>query len=628
VRTEEEMQEAIQTGFVMEAFRDAKITVERMLDYVDLKLEWYTPSVDAFDFMNFIRLCIGDEPENLNSIAHYFFVDCLFGSESVKPYFQVRGIDFDEIKNNVLILSTREFGKSIIVTYFILYMAAKGKKPGFGKVNFGVYVSDKMEGNVKTTMRTIEALYKGSEYLRSVFEWVHLTDSKCEFIRKPSTKTEIAQYNKHMASGGKIDEVPGRMKRKFAIQGIGSSGGRGSRDDLDRPEFAIYDDMIGNEKDAFSKAYLDAIESTIESDVGSSLSGNGHFQILIGTAYHTKDPVYRRAEEGTWLPVVFPKAEVAPHGDIYDEDGKLIKKAITKEEFVSVWEDRHSFENQRKVYALAEKARDNGNPQKIKSIDQEYYVRVTSSHERLIQDSHIQWIDVEHIWKNAKDYNWYLSTDPTTTGNSTSNNSGAMLFAVDWNENFYLMDIRLRKLEREDQYQGYLNMKNRAIRHGAKWVDIAMEIDGQQSLHIVSLEGFAEKQGDYVTFAKQAMPGKKKCTWIGIRSKFVGSKLDRLKLAAPKFHAKKVFFNKRLKRFNPDMDELLGEIRMTTHDEIKAPSDDGLDTISILLSGLAEIEYPHEPIEENIGYNNEENYKERDPYDWTDYSEPVSNGYF
>jgi len=228
-RSKEEMRWAIDTGYVIPAFKNAEnITVELLLDYVDLKLDWYLPSVDSLLFVNFIRLCLGREPENTNPKAHYFFIDCIFKSPEVKPYFQVRNMDFESLKGNTLILSTREFSKSTLICYLLLYMADTGKMPRFGKVNFGMYVSDRMDGNVKTTMQTIESLYLESEYLQNRFEWTHFTDGSCELIRKPRTDKEIKIFNKHMSkAGAKIEGVPGRMERKFKVQGLGSSGGRG-----------------------------------------------------------------------------------------------------------------------------------------------------------------------------------------------------------------------------------------------------------------------------------------------------------------------------------------------------------------------------------------------------------------
>jgi len=575
--TREDMEIASKIGYVIPEFRDSKVTVELLLDFVDLKLDWYIPSIESLNFMNFIRLCVGEEPQNLNSKAHYFFIDCMFHSEEVKPYFMCRNIDYDALEGNTLILSSREFSKSTLIVYLILYMASDGRMPGFGKVNFGMYVSDKMEkGNVVTTMNTVEALCKQSAYLMSQFEHTHFTDAQATFIRKPKTEAEVKIYNKHINSGGKLDTVPHRMKRQFKIQGLGSSGGRGSRDILDRPEFAIYDDMIGNEKDAYSQAYLDNIESTIESDVGSSLSGDGHFQILIGTAYHTADPVYSRVEEGTWMPVVFPKAEEPPHGDIFDKDGVLVKPAMTKERFVSVWDDRHSFEKQRAKYATAEIAKKNGKPKKLKSIDQEFYVRVTSEHERLVPTANIVWRNLSHIKKNARDYRWYLTTDYTTTGNASSDDSGAFLFAVDWDENWYLMDMKLEKMELNRQYQNTLDMIALAKKWGAYTVEVGVEIDGQQVLHITGLDSYAAKQGEYISYAKQKIPGGKSAKHIGIRSKGHGDKLWRLKLVVPKFDELQVIFNEDLKQFHSGMVTFLNELKMTTYTEIKS-TDNGLD---------------------------------------------------
>ena len=722
-RTKEDMEYAMETGYVIPAFRHNDLSVELLLDYVDLKLDWYVPSIDSIKFINFIRLCLGTEPENLNPKTHYFFIDCLFQSEEVRPYFEVRNIDYDALKGNTLILSTREFSKALtintlvltpdgyttmgrlevgdyvisrngkptrvvsksdvfyyghttyemvltdnrsvklsgdhlnfvlhedsnieevltteelldkyeqyyipildpydeleyikiksiheidlepmqcitvedksesfvlqngiithnstLIAYLLLYMADTGELPNFpNKVKFGVYVSDKMDGNVKTTMQTIEALHDESDYLRSRFEYTHFTDSNVEFIRKPITDEEVKAYNSAMAKGLKKEEVPGRSNRRFKVQGIGSSGGRGSRNKLDRPQFAIFDDLVANEKDAYSQAILSAIDSTIEADVGSSLSGNGNFKILIGTAYHTEDPVYKRVTDGTWLPVVFPKAEHPPTKD------------LPREEFISVWEDRHDYDSQRAEYAKAEVAQARGKPKLIKTINQEYYIRVVSDHERLIPKENIYFEDVSLVWKDAKYFNWYVTTDYTTSSNSDSNNSCQMLWAVDWDERYYLMDLYLRKQEIEEGYRHTNELIMKAISKGANWIDVGVEIDGQQVMHLIGLERYMEKVGNanHLSFAQQKVPSNKKVTWTGIRSKGSGDKLWRLKLFAPNFHANKVVFNKNLRTTKQqDLEVLERELKMTTHSEIKS-SDDGLDGISQL--ALIDVEIP------------------------------------
>jgi len=470
---------------------------------------------------------------------------------------------------------------SVLATFFILYMAYTGKKPGFGKVNLLLYVSDRMEGNVKMTMRTIKGLVKKSEFLSSSFEDAIYTDSMVRLIRHPSTQKEIRAYNKAMKAGKKLDEVPYRGQRTFTLQGIGSSGGRGSRDeDLARPDGAIFDDLIANEKDAFSTATLAAIESTIEADVGKSLSGNKHFKIFIGTAYHENDPIYRRAGNGAAIPVVFPRAEKAPHGDIYDSDGKWVRGPMTKEEFISVWDDRHSFENQRREYAKAELALKNGDPMTIRKTDQEYYVRVVSATDQLIPEQYIQFGNVNHVWKNAADYLWRVTTDYTTTNALSSDDSGAMLWAISWDRVYHLMEISVHKKSIEEQYDDTIAMNRRARKAGATFVETAVEIDGQQAAHLYGLRKRAEEVGYLdMYFARQFDPQTgQDASWEGIKSRGSGDKLWRLKMFSPNFYRKAVIFNKILEH-DPDMSTLLTQIKMTTHSEIKA-KDDAIDTVS------------------------------------------------
>ena len=59
-------------GIILEAFEDKIITVDKLLDNIDLALDWYIPSDFAIEFIIFIRLVLGEEPENTTTKAHYF----------------------------------------------------------------------------------------------------------------------------------------------------------------------------------------------------------------------------------------------------------------------------------------------------------------------------------------------------------------------------------------------------------------------------------------------------------------------------------------------------------------------------------------------------------------------------
>ena len=51
---------------VFKLLEDGKITVDKLLDVCDVELDWYIPSIFAIEFILFIRLALGEVPENSN----------------------------------------------------------------------------------------------------------------------------------------------------------------------------------------------------------------------------------------------------------------------------------------------------------------------------------------------------------------------------------------------------------------------------------------------------------------------------------------------------------------------------------------------------------------------------------
>lgn len=544
-----------------------KLTVDWLLDNVDLEFDWYTPSELAIEFMNFIRLVLGEEPENSNPYAHYFLIDTIFGQDNVRPYFEERGLNWNEVKGRTAILACREFSKSTLIgTFLPLFMAWKGELPEFGKVNYGLYVGDSMRNNVKTTMQTIEQVYYESVWLQSQFEYVKFTDEQIELIRLPRSKRELALYQATINAGKKADEVPGRAKRKFAMRGVGAATGtRGTRSGLHRPQFAIFDDLVSSETDANSDNVLASIESTIESDVLNALHGSGSFAIIIGTPYNKKDPVYKRIESGAWAPVVYPIC-------------KEIRLDLKKEEFKGVWEDRHKYEKVMRRY------RDAVKNNATRSFMQELMLRITSEEDRLIKDNYINWAKRRDILNNAHSYNWYVTTDFTVSGGKGSDYSGTAVWAISNNDDRILVDIALRKMELSEQYDNLFLFVNRYTRQG-QYIEVGVEIDGQQKTHIYALEQLMMKKGEYFTLARQKGENS-----VGIRvKKMKGAKHDRFKLTVPLFQQGKIWICEELKG-TPDLEELLEELRFVTVDGFGSKHDDGCDLISMLM--LMDIRVP------------------------------------
>lgn len=445
---------------------------------------------------------------------------------------------------------------TLIGTYLPLFMAWKGEIPGYGKVNYGLYIGDSMRNNVKTTMNTIETVYFESTWLQDQFEAFRFTDEVVELIRHPRTNKEIAVFNRSMSQGKKKEQVPGRAKRKFAVKGVGAlTGTRGTRSGLQRPQFAIFDDLVPSETDANSSIILGNIDSTIDSDVLQALHGAGSFAVIIGTPYNKKDPVYKRIESGAWVPVVFPIA-------------KEINPELPKSEFKGVWEDRHSYEKVMKRYKDAVKEN------KLRSFMQELMLRISNEEDRLIPDDYIVWYKRSTILENRSKYNWYISTDFTTSGGKGNDFSGAAVWAINNNGDLMLVDLVLKKMELEEQYSTLFKLV-RNYNKNNQHIEVGVEVDGQQKTHLFSLRERMNRLGEYFTFARQK--GRKD---EGILSRAVkGGKHDRFMLTLPLWQAKKIWLPEELKG-TPAMVELLEELRYVTYEGIGSIHDDGLDLIS------------------------------------------------
>jgi len=567
-------------GIVFKHLEGKRPTVDELLDCVDVELTWYVPSDFAIEFVMFISLVLGESPQNKNSKPQYFMIDCMFQQLNVKPYFMVRNINFDDMVGETVILCSREFGKSALVTYFILYMAYKQFVPGFGRVNYGLYVSDSMRNNVKKMMGRLKGIYNESRFLQDKFEEVAITQEEAVFVRKPETKKELESYRHTVEIEKKpANQVPGRMKRIFKVDGLGAStSSRGASNLLSRPDFFICDDMIANEKDARSDAVLDSIESTIESDVRGGMSGNGYFGVLIGTPYNKSDPIYSRIESAAALPVVFPRAEQMPTDD------------LDKSVFKSVWPDRHTYKNCRKEYVAARMAKQmTGNNQKMRSLLQEHYLRISDQDERMIPDSMLQWYSRKSLGRYLEGYKLYMTTD-FTASNTIDNGDYSVIamWACTNNKDWFMLDLVCRRMTIQQQFTECVNMVQKWSVSSGQHITVGVEIDGQQQTNIYSLQELQRKHQVWFSFASQIGQGTDK---FGISRRRSGNdKHGNFMQIQHLFFDRKIFFPEELAE-SPDMLELMDELKYITYTSINSKHDDALDVISML--GLVNVIYPN-----------------------------------
>lgn len=543
---------------VVEILKTAEFNLDLALDSFDPTFPGYTPSADAFEFYNLMRLVNGEDFEFNTPIAHYFMADLLLGyinDVNQFPYSPevCATISLDSLRLGFM--CSRGLAKStVVISFFSVYSAIKGELPnGIGKVWFYLVLAASSRGGARVNALAVRAMCEDSVFLNEYFEEMRFTEMESEFIRK-----------------GKQS----RKNRGFLIryQGI-NTGVRGSRYGERRICAIIFDDAILNTAAAYSKVMSETLDEIIHSDSTNALKGGGMGRVILCfTPFHYGDVNTKALLNGAFTQCVIPMAKM------FDAE----RDNLTARDVESSWEAMHPASSVASLVRNAKKAK------KLKAFMQERMLRLTSGTDRLVPDSCIQWCDMSLVEKNIDAYNIYITTDYTTTSGEGSDYSGRATWAVNSNEDWFLLDIRLRKQGMEAQYKDTLSEANKWLRRG-KHVEIGVEVDGNQSAHIYSLEKLMLETSTWATFAKQK--GADDSDRKGILSRSTGiKKHERFRIAASSvLLPKKMWFPEHLKD-TPDMQEMISQIKGATHEQFTR-SDDGPDLISMALVSMRVV-YP------------------------------------
>ena len=544
-----------------------EFNVDKALDCIDLSFNGYTPSKDAIEFFNIMRLVYGEDFEVDNGLMHYFLVDLVYGNVKREnfPYSQEINEKIRLNHKKIAIIASRFSAKSTIITAFMpIVTAVTGKMPNFGDVMFWVSFGDSQQAGAKVQANTIRDICDDSLFCKEYFEKMRFTDEECEFIRKDDPKNPLPV-----------------KKRAFMFKVKGAAGGsvRGIRYKTERPQIFSFDDIIKNEADAGSDIIMAKLRSMIYSDAENALGKKGKI-IIVNTPFNKKDPVYAALEGGVWTPVCLPVCE-----KIYLD--------MPKSEYRGSWEAMKSYEE------IMEKYEDAYYGDTVREFMQELMLRISSEEDKMIPDKLLetQWYKRVDILKNIQAYNLYMTTDFTTTGRKGSDLSGIAVWAVNHNQDYFMLDLCLRKQEMIQQYDEVFRFVDLYTPEN-KTFEVGVETDGQQKAHILALKDRMRQRSNYFTIARQkgSEPERE-----GIQSRLEGgSKHWRMRMALPLFQNRKIFFPEELRGL-PEMNELMEEIRYTTYTKFNSKYDDGMDLISQL--NIMEIIYPAKNMSYIPNYN-------------------------
>lgn len=528
--------------------KNAEFDLDKALDTYDPTFPRYTPSQDALEFFILMRLVQGSDFEFETPVAHYFMVDMLLGYITDPMQFPYSEEVCKTIKidiNAIGVMASRGLAKStVIISFFGVYSAIKGKLPnGIGKVWFYLLLAASSKGGARVNALAVRAMCEDSIWLNEYFEEMRFTETESEFIRKDPT--------------GKIP----KKDRSFLIryQGI-NTGVRGSRYGERRPCVIMFDDAILNTAAAYSKVMQSNLDEILHSDATNALKGGGKGRVILTfTPFHYGDVNTKAILQGVFTPVIIPMAKS------FDAEANI--KAA---DIVSSWESMHPRTSIVNLINKAKKAN------KLRLFMQERMLRLTSGTERLIPDHCIQYCDMSVIEKNLDGYNIYITTDYTTTSGENSDFSGVATWAVNSNEDWFLLNLVLRKMGMETQYTITLEQAAKYRRKG-KHVEIGVEVDGNQSAHILALEKKMREQNSFFSFAKQK--GHLDSDRKGLLSKHTGvNKHERFRIASQVLLQKKMWFPEHLKD-TPDMREFISQLKGVTHQTFTR-ADDGMDLIT------------------------------------------------
>lgn len=492
-----------------------------MQKFNEVDKEKYIPSIDALKFIGFIRA--SDNETNVSPEVHYKIADALF-SKAKRDW-------------RVLIECTRGLGKSTTVEYAVIYAAAMGEWPGFGKVPFVVFLGASQEGNVKQFFKNVANKIERSSFISSVLKVKRVTDNELELVN---------------IQGVEMMVVGRGMSTNF--RGLRSKSG-------DRPTLVIADDILSNEV-ATSDAIRDTVDTNWYNSVLPALDPTKHKIIYIGTPISDKDLLSQLKNSGAYRVERYPLASKFP---------------CEENEFDSIWPDRFTYEYAMDMWKQYKTAG------RLQGFAQEYMLEVTDLSTLLVDEEDVQWFDPSTILKYKSYYNYYISTDFATSTKKSADFSTIGVWAVSSNNDWLLVDGQCKRQTMQENIEDL-------FRFVSKWkpISVGIESSGQQGGFLSIIDEMKMQRNVWFQFAKK--PGSRE---PGIRP--TKDKVQRFVTGVqPKFKQGKVWFPRPelIKTSNYKLYELVEEMinelsRLTMSGGVKAlKHDDAID----LLNQLSEME--------------------------------------
>ncbi len=447
-------------------------TVEDHLNAVDYEFKGYVPKAEALLFVNFIKEVNDGSEENETPLIHLKMMDTVFNDEQMCAIMVFRGS-----------------GKTtVFAEYLILFIAAFGYLPGFGDVDFILYVTDSIENGVRNLRRNVEFRYDNSKFLQRL-----IPNQRIELIDDRDVSYGMDEMDTAVKAGVRFTDVRLELRnykgKTIVVRGYGvSTGVRGTKEFGKRPTVAILDDLLSDD-DARSETVIRNVNDIIYKAVDKALHPTNRKIIYLGTPFNARDPLYVAIESGAWKADVFPVCERFP---------------ASKKDFRGAWEDRFTYASIRKSHDTAVKV---GN---ISAFYQEMMLRIHSDEDQMIDPKTIDRVVYAEEMVNKKDYNFYITTDFATSEKEHADFSVMVVWKHDNKGHLVIVDAYLKKSRMKGNIDAMFDL---VAKYNPQLVGI--EISGQQGGFIDWIQMEMRRRGEYFVLAKQK--GREHTNDLGIK---------------------------------------------------------------------------------------------------------------
>ena len=545
-------------------------TVENHLNGVDYDFKGYVPQKEALMFVNFIKEVNDGSEENETPLIHLKMMDNVFNDEPM-----------------VAIMVFRGSGKTtVFAEYLILFIAAFGYMPGFGDVEFILYVTDSIENGVRNLRRNVEFRYDNSEFLQKL-----IPNQRIEVIDDRDVSYGMSEMDTAIKAGVRFTDVRLELRnykgKTIVVRGYGvSTGVRGTKEYGKRPTVAILDDLLSDD-DARSTTVISNVNDIIYKAVDKALHPTNRKIIYLGTPFNARDPLYVAIESGAWRSSVFPVCEKFP---------------ATMKDFKGAWEDRFTYRSIAKSYSTAVKV---GN---ISAFFQEMMLRIHSDEDQMIDPKAIEQVVYVEEMVHKEEYNFYITTDFATSEKNSADFSAMTVWKHDDKDHLVIVEGYCKKSRMKGNIDVLFDL---VAKYKPRLVGI--EVSGQQGGFIDWIQVEMRRRGEYFTLAKQK--GREHTMDLGIKPN--KNKILRLEAMIALFNRGQIAICKEVVD-SVYGKELFQELELATPRGFLSKHDDVVDSMTQLMD--MNIIKPSETVVEEVKHKNkfdiifaDENFNEKDP---------------